>query len=425
MAAAPVDTAVGVDKIHEVKVLGENTPPICQTFKRVSQHYATNNNPSTTPSVTIVTNAASGNPVIPFASYFYAVFEQGYYNLPFTSTTMAVDIAEWDAIQLSCSKFRVKGCGFRIFDIAVSQNTATTVGGATTINNQFVSQPTIILVKDNDHILSSNGTISDVTTQPPSTVGNLLVAPGHANNGIPHTFSTGLLPQIQWLQPAALGTVSLDPETGFELLKGGDLRFMHPGDEYSYHWENPDKDRWLGPQITSNDPVLQDETQRNTGFYSPGNPGSITAAIMQNLGTDVQQNLKAVPCGHFLRIPPLYTEIDAITVSMTFWVEYHMEIEWLSGKYLNTRNIAGSNSTVIGQMLPFPVYKRNLLAYSATNPPLPTLQQQNKKKPDQDKRKASVDQSVPDRSKKPRDAVDGPPKRKRYISVETDNEEDD
>lgn len=366
------DTAQGGDKCGPEAVHYQKRGPHRATFKRFSQHYLSNNNESTVPTVAVHTNAASVNDPVNFASFYNAVFNQGYVNLPFTATEMAMTQAEWDGIQAQCSKFRIAGCGFKIFDIQCGQQTVNVSGSTTTVTNQFTQLPKIMIVKDVDHILATMATISPIS-DPLSNLFNVIVAPGNANSTFASSFATGQLPAVKWIQPCGLGT-TFNAEHSFEVTKGGEVHFIGVGDEYNYHWENPDHDRWQSPLFTTNNPAGYDETIRNTLYYDLTDVGSITNAIQQNLATDVNINLKSIPNHHFIRVPPQFNDIGPININLSIYVEYYMTIEWYTGNFITTRNLTGENASMLaGNFIPYPLYRRNMLALGPGAGPPPTL----------------------------------------------------
>lgn len=189
---------------------------------------------------------------------------------------------------------------------------------------------------------------------------------------------------------------------------------MSTSDTYSYMWTNPDT-RWMAPLLSTNSPDLQDETIRNLAFYAPGSQGSITAAIQQNLGTNVNRNLLDIPTNHFIRVPPLHSIVGPEIVVLEVWIEYSMTVEWISGRYLTTRVLTGTDSSMLaGNFLPFPMYRRNILALSNENPPTPTVADDRGKK-----RKTDDEQRVPARKPQSYDQRDGG---KKHRVVESDEE---
>lgn len=421
--ATGIDSAIGNDKLPPVHILPETHRVKRQTYRRTSQHYVTNNNTSMAPTVTVKTNSAGVDDVTNFASFYYSVFDQGFVNIPFTSTCMAMDASDWDEVQAAAQQLRIVDCGFRIIRVNCCQQTVNSVGSTTTVTNQFTQAPTMMLVKDHDHVLAQMATVGN-TAGTPANLFNVIGAPGQANRGFAANFSGGLLPSVKWLQVSGAGS-TMDAEHGFDVMKGGDVVLMSTSDTYSYKWMNPDT-RWMMPLLSTNNPNLQDETIRNTAFYAPTFQGSIVAAIQQNLGTNVNRNLLDTPTNHFIRVPPLHSIIGPEIVVLELWIEYSMTVEWISGRYLTTRVLTGTdNSMLAGNFIPFPVYRRNILALSDGNPPPPTLAGGSAEK--SKKRKTEDEQRVPARKPQAPDYHDGAfsaiPKPKRYVAVDDDDEE--
>lgn len=372
--ATQVDTAIGINKINQQPIKPEIRHHRRQTYTRVCQHYVTNNNTSIAPTVTLVANVAGGTTPIQFPSADYAVFDQGFVHIPFTSTAMAMDAADWDEIQIGASRLRIVDCGFEIVRLTCSQQTVTAAAATTTVTNQFTQAPTMMLVKDEDHVLAGMATIDNAAVIGPSACSTIMVKPGIANKSFPHSFAAGALPKITFLQVCGGGT-TFDPEVSFDVLKGGHFDLLSTGETYKYHWTDPDGERWLAPFQMGNVNTLVDETARNVSYYPGALGGSFTAAILENLATDVKRNLIPVPVNHFIRVPPLYTQLSAVVVTLELWIKYSMTIEWVPGRYLTTRALTGGDgSALAGNMIPFAEHRRMMLAFSAGNVPTPTLE---------------------------------------------------
>lgn len=307
-----------------------------------------------------------------------------------------MDASEWDEIQIGASRFRIVDCGFEIARITCSQQTVTTAGSTTTVTNQFTQAPMFMLVKDTDHVLAGMATVNNPTITAPSNCASVNALPGLANKSFPHSFAAGQLPKVYWLQACGAGTV-FDTEVSFDVMKGGDIKFLSTSDKYHYHWTNPDHERWQYPFQIGNAPGLNDETIRNTNYYvTVGTVGSVTAAIQQNVATDVNRNLIQVPCSHFIRVPPLYTQLGPVVVAMEVYIEYHMTVEWVPGRYLTTRALTGGDgSALAGNMIPYAEHRRMLMAFAAANEPLPTLRDVESSNRGQKRKETDDDARVP------------------------------
>lgn len=369
--AVGADTAIGGQLDRSEELPPQERDVIRRTYKRICQHYVTNNNTSTAPTVTIRTNGLSSELPTNFGSYYYGDFDQGYYNIPYIATNMAPDASDWDEIQMSASRLRIHSCGFKIKRLTCSQQVVNSVGSTTTVTNQFTQIPTVMLVKDIDNTLATNGTIADTTAVQPSDCSTVFTTPGFANKSFPHSFAAGALPKVRWLQPSGPAS-TFNAETSFDVLKGAKIKLLQTGDKYEYMWVNKQK-QWMSPFLVTNDDNLTDETVRNTNFYNPSGTGSVTAAILDNLSTNVKRNMTDIPMAHFIRVPPLYTQVGPVTVSMEIWIEYSMTVEYVTGRYLTTRYIGGTDQSALpGNFLPLPEYRRTMLAFSAFNNPPPT-----------------------------------------------------
>lgn len=385
--ATQVDTAIGIDKFKQEPIKPETRHHRRQTYRRTCQHYITNNNTSIAPTVTILPNVPTTIGVIQYPSANYAAFDQGYVHIPFASTAMAMDAADWDEIQIGASRLRIVDCGFEIARITCSQQTVVAAAATTSVTNQFTQAPTLMLVKDDDHVLSGMATIDNPAIVGPSNCSSVMTKPGIANKAFVHSFMNGNLPKVTWLQACGAGTV-FDPEISLDLLKGGHVHLLSTSDTYSYNWTDPDENRWLSPFQIGNSDTLIDETARNLNFYPGLAGGSFTAAILQNVATDVNRNLISVPVNHFIRVPPLYTQLSAVVVTMELWIEYKMTVEWVPGRYLTTRALTGGDgSALAGNMIPFAEHRRMMLSFAPGNVPTPSLDRDDDYSMDMHKRR--------------------------------------
>lgn len=432
MTETNVNTAVGAEKIPALNLTPQETGPKRSTFTRMAQHFLTNNNTSTTPTVTIRTNAAGTTSEVNFASSYYADFDQGYVNIPYYSTTQAMEAADWDTILCQASKFRIAECGFKIIHLQCCQQTVTSSGSTTTVTNQFTQAPKIFMVVDDDGVLGTNGTVFNTASVVPSQCANLIVAPGTANKDMAPDFNGGLLPSIHWLQPAAPGTTA-SAYTAYSMLNGGNVKILTTGDTYSYKWTNADTNVWIGTHNLSNSPFLEDETTRQLAIYGPATPGSMTAALMYQLSTNVLRNLKHVPVGHYLRVPPCWTQLGPVIVNLDMYVEYFMTIEYMTGRYLGTRLLSGlDGSSLAGNFLPYPIFRRDVVALSTDNIPPPTLRgddSRKRKRPEETAPGGPSSKQPPaqpkqqDQHRRPTDQTDGRQRKRNALAYDSDVEE--
>lgn len=428
--ATGIDSAIGSGDTPPKHFEKDPRPFQRQTFKRICQHYVTNNNASLTPTVTIETNnVPSGFDHVNFGSYYYGAFDQGYVNIPFTNTNMAMDASDWDMVQMSASRIRIVSCGFKIKDITCCQQTVSSVGSTTQVTNQFTDAPRILLIKDVDNVLAQNGTTNDPTANEPGNCNSIILAPGTAAKAFVHSMNAGLLPKVWWMQPSGVGS-TFNAELSYDLLKAAEAMLIGRDDQYAYHWENPDKNRWNGPMALTNNDNYYDETVRNTFYYNPTGTGSVATIIQQNLATDVNKNLTGIPMHHFIRVPPIYTAVGPVIINMVMFVEYEMTVEWQTGSYLTTRYIGGTDqSALAGNILPYPEFRRTMLAYAPANRPPPTVQRGGQKRPGQPPHDAGASgpkQKVKERGRdgdvNMRDQTDG--RRRRTVHEVEDSDED-
>lgn len=381
--AQPIQSAVGTEGSGYVKSLPFNNKPITVSWKKFSQHYITNNNSASAPAVTYHTNAASLSSVVAFPSFYYAVFDQGYFNIPFTSTTMAATAEQWDSVIQSAAKLRIKSLGFEIVSCQCIQSDVTPAAGTTNITNRFANGQKLMLVIDHNHILASNSTVGNTATATPSNLFDLIASPGTANTDfVTSAQSAGFLPQVRTLQACSAGTTGFDPNKSYSVPSHGEIVWLESGmrsvngrNIYEYHWTNPDTERWTAPNRTANRNPLQDETVVSGSYYQPGFSGTIANQILANMGTDVYRNLTDLPKHHLLKNPPVLGSDAPLYLTFEFKVNYYMEVEYVPIEYLQTRNILGSDSTSLaGNLLPGPLFRRSMLTFGDANPFIPTLE---------------------------------------------------
>ena len=81
------------------------------------------------PTVNVRTNSLGVEDVANFGSYYYADFKQGHVHVPYYSTTMAMDVADWDAIQIDAQRLRILDASFTLKKITCSQQTVQSSAG--------------------------------------------------------------------------------------------------------------------------------------------------------------------------------------------------------------------------------------------------------------------------------------------------------
>lgn len=385
---AGIQSTIGTNKQKSFFTPGDPQKPVTVELQRFSEHYVSNNGPATIPTAGRYANANPSQNPVNFPCPYNMVVNQGWVNIPYTNPGMAGSQDKWDAIQLNCEKFRIKGCGFEIIDIDCVQSDVAAVGTSTTVSNKFVDCPIIAMAIDEGHRLASQGTIGDTTTNI-GGLGNLTVDPGYANHSLPGSQGAGLLPAVKFIIPCTAATVALDPELAYDVFSNVPIKWLGTdskrGDDkntspHHYWWENPDTERWMAPLEVGNDNnPLTDETAVNQDIYNPNGNVAMTAAILANLATNVYRNLKDAPVAHLLRPMPKQAINAPIYLAFSIKIMYKMTVEFIPGSILTTRYIAGSEGTILpGNMLPFPANRRSLHTLSANQFPPPTLRREGR-----------------------------------------------
>lgn len=391
---ANVDTAVGGTALNQPTehIAREPTEHTTYRFKRICQHYLTNNNTSSIPSVTVKASTTV-NTSTAFPNGFYAVFDQGWANLPFTNPNMALNQTDIDKIVMEAAKIRVAGCGYRIVRIAASQQECGTAGATTSITNNFTQVPSVMKFEDIGHdLVESTCLNTQVSGADASAFQNILNLPGIANSvtggvappivSFPITFIQGLLPGVSFVLPlpsygGATTTTPTAPQSyNFELLNGGGISLLSSGSHDAYHWTN-ENPRWFSLMTMYKDSKTTAPLNDMTLVAVP-NFGltNVVTSIMQNLATEVNHNHTHIPSMHLLRIPPLFNDAGPITLNMELWVEYSFEIDVIGGKFIQSRQVTlseagfppltvawGQGSAVPTQLIPFPTFTRVMDTY--------------------------------------------------------------
>lgn len=356
------DTAVGGDAMREqVSFTPQPSNRRTLTFKRTAQHYITNNNTSSAPTVTFVNNTTPVVTDSAFPNPRYAVYDQGYVNIPYSNPNMTITTTDWDQILISARKMRYVNMGYSIKRISPCQQQVAVQASTTAITNSFTQAPVIMMVFDNDHSLASISTIT--TENPPAQRQTIFRQPGIANVGFALSFAGGQLPPIQTLIPINTSYTSI--AANFDILIGGDFKLMSGGEQHSHMWE-AGNGRWFTPTInqTANpNSVVNLQAQEILT--------QLVGGLEQNLATEVTFNMLNPPPMHLLRVPPLFNSGGPITLNIELWIEYTCTIELDSGRYLESRNPDSASggifarrrggSTIGGDVIPFPVFQRDLM----------------------------------------------------------------
>lgn len=330
-------------------------------YKKVTQCYVTNNGTSSAPTVARVTNTTLANaPRTAFPNPAYFVYDQGWYNIPFTNPLMSMNTIDVDELQLQAKKYRLKSCGFTIKRVSASQMQVGTNASTTTITNQFTQVPMVMISKDVDHDLCEQTTLASSTGEPQTWL-NVYLAPGAHNlqSGViscfPTTFANGTMPAVKYA--LASGAAPVPPTASdFDLMNGGEIEIVSAGGTYEYTWHNKNP-RWMSFQTVFD--VFDQSTNVVTQQALPQN---LATVLLQNVATEVNMNQTDAPQMHLIRVPPLFNAAGPVNLNMELWIEYHFSIEVIGGRYLTGRNTTVAPSATVnqGNLLPYPNFYRTL-----------------------------------------------------------------
>lgn len=331
-------------------------------YKRTLQHYITNNNKSSTPSVSYDTDDA------------VTVYQQGWAHIPFTKINAAMTGQDRDTITAQARKYRIVSQGFRIVKFNAMQQSASFSTSTTQTNNSFVQAPAALIYIDDGHelyeltygeaptgvarqipIWGNSGEDGNPIVPNSSTAGVGLgdMAKIYAGFSNPTDGTSGLLIPVQH----QLYSSSQMNINNFDVQNGGKVHLLQSGQEFEYTWHNP-VTQWISPNygVTLSQPSVTINLIKDT------------TTLNANYGTGVIENVWKPPVMHLIRMPPLQDALGNITLSAEIWIEYTCVVEIETGRFLFSRNIAlNSLGQSLTQALPYPVSEREI--FSQTNDP--------------------------------------------------------
>lgn len=315
------------------------------------QHYITNNNKSSNPTVTFDTDAS--------------IYQQGWAHIPFTKLRAAMTQADLDTIASEARKYRIVSQGFRIVKFNVMQQQASFSTSTTQTNNSFVQAPCALIYVDDGYELfeqtfgehptglkfntpiwgqnadGSNPIGSNSQSATPADFVKIFAGFSNPPNG-----TSGSLITVQFQLPSSV-QMSIN---NFDVMNGGKVEMLQTGQEFEYTWHNP-VNQWINP---------------NTGVLLTAPSVTInmikdTTPLNAQYATGIIENVWKSPVMHLIRMPPLQDALGNITISAEIWIEYHIEIEIETGRFLQSRNITvNSLGPSITQALRYPVSEREI-----------------------------------------------------------------
>lgn len=361
-----------------------------QRYHRTLQHYITNNNASSTPSVNVTTS----NPRI-------YIYREGWHYIPYSDLRCAMTQAEIDAVMFQAKRYRVVNIGYVVKSFQPIQTQVSTGTGTTSITSNYVTAPKAMLFRDTENemfeltFVELTGTLafnSPIMIAGASCnrdpAGTTPFSKTYAGFTAQANSSSGTLPTVQFqLQINDTTGQAQGVVDNFGLENGGDIELISANREWSYKWENPVA-YWATPFRTDTNP---------TNVPALWNP--LTVPIQQNAATQVAQNVWHQPQLHLIRVPPLANELGGVTINIELIVEYFVEIEWEEGKYLFSR-VSSNLSSAIGvvfststntRFMPYPVSRREIT--EAVEPGFPNIEQttSSAEKPERERKRTRLD----------------------------------
>lgn len=371
--ATPVDTSTGQIESDKVS-LDSNTsslPGARKVFRRRYSHYidSSNNEGKSTEHLNFFGTAPS-TPI--------REFQDGSSSIPYQNLGIQMTATQYAFFTAGCNQVKVHSMGFEIKKITILQESLTTRAQGTILENTFQSRPSVLVFKDETHMLDEVVGIAGLTSAGSST---------GTNTGQPRLMRSLLgLPTLAVAMNAdsSIGTLSFTypgsqqdggmPEVGWYMANGEahlrDARWylddlMNPtvlgeGEKFRYEWKNPQPQwhksgiqPWKGMCATSAATQLPfvpagywpSSREAALGFYYKGSSfdqvadnaydstaGTSTAARRAGIPTKGQDHWTGdmVPPYHYIKLPPLWGPESKMNFTVELWVEYFIDLEWRS-----------------------------------------------------------------------------------------------
>lgn len=357
--AAPINvSSVGAGiSIDNATGIG-GSPPDFNTsrFSRTLQHYVTNNN-------------TSSNPVYVSTGSF-GTYAEGWCHINYTDLRTSMTPANIDTIMLGAAKYRVKSQGFTIQRLNAMQMQVNNNASTTTVSTSFVQAPVALLHVDSGNEIYEKTFRNSLALSPdappigmdPVAYSNDATSSGNQPQPYMNPFppltgtalaGTGLLQEVKISNPSVV--VGQDTPTGFTLMNGGNVQMLATGEQFSHTWHNTTK-RWISPALSQSNaaPGAPTDLQINANIIRD------TVRMMNNLASNIPEEETSFPTQHLIRVPPIANTLGNIIVHMELWITYHIEIEWVSGRYWYSRGTATTNIPLFPSidLRPYQINKR-------------------------------------------------------------------
>lgn len=340
-----VNTVGGAEvRVPPMRMRAEHEEIKTQRFRHICQHYLQNTGRSVVP----VYDHAAG----------YDTYSEGWAIIRYTDLKAAMSFNDYDMINLTAKKYRVKSQGFNIMRInCVQQNVAVSAATAT-INASFQSAPSVIVFKDTDNDLYEHTFEQTEVMAGGSRPAWKTITPGinkEYNVCYDNSIAAATLKEVKFAFPNVVTPTVVDMAQNFTLMHHGELEWLSAGDKYSHHWENPNKD-WFSPNLAADNLGLE-TTPFTNDVLLIGN----TVEMNENSACGVPFGQAAVPEMVLIRAPPIRDSLGVISMLFEIMIEYYVEIEWVTGRYWNTVNVGQAAPTpILTERRFYPTNRRHL-----------------------------------------------------------------
>lgn len=357
MAVPPVVNTVGAgidSSVPTVRFESTNPTRKTQRFARTFQHYISNNNESSGPTITNIAAVANVNPAAKSV-------KEGWYHLPYTYSCMALTQAQRDMIIVGAKRMRVIDAGFEIKRIVAMQQETIPASAGTRVTNTFVQAPAAMVFQDTDNDMfewtyDANEVFGAAST--PIWQSSTTLGPKAPNNqgrsvfGIGAGGGTAPLLLTQFIPGGFNPSGTTNPDD-FSLMNGGDITLVQSGEKFGYTWKNPVA-QWQSPnqrrgtatEVLTGQPQFDWQPLTNAGALSASAFPDDIVSLYENIATELTQNVWNGPKMHLIRVPPLFNAAGAVNTIFELYVEYHMTVEWEDGRYLYGRGNQGTDSLI-------------------------------------------------------------------------------
>lgn len=366
--STPVDTATGQIEHDGINLKAANTalPSVRQTFRRTYSHYITATN-----SIGSATTRAN------FIGVTTAVeFKDGCASIPYQNLGVAFTPAMFLKLKAHATHYKVHALGFTIKKINMMQENLTSRQQSTTLENTFVSRPSLLMMTDINHQfddvvgasgLTSAGTGIGANDSRPRLMRALMSTPtmtANVNNETtvgtftykyPASQADGGLEEVSFYMSSDVDDLAQLRWCTDEILP---VTEIGEGSTKTFVWQNP-RPEWHGSGtqpwyqvVNSNNatptaaqmvPYWPGSRQDALQMYYKGGlfdhtgdnaydstQTTLNAAVRAGLGSkgDPDTYGGLVPPYVYIKLPPVWGPVSQMNFTTELWIEYFADIEY-------------------------------------------------------------------------------------------------